>query len=39
VLHPASRNGSGWSLSGLLAGFAALFVTMHANRRRWLAQG
>jgi len=25
--------------AGLLAGFAVLFVTIHANRRRWLAQG
>jgi hypothetical protein len=39
-LHPRQPQwiGVGASL-GLLAGFAALFVVMHANRRRWLAQG
>jgi hypothetical protein len=39
-LHPHQPQliGLGASL-GLLAGFAALFVMMHANRRRWLAQG
>jgi len=39
-LHSASRNGSAWEPPwDLLAGFAALFVMMHANRRKWLAQG
>ena len=39
-LHPRQPQlvGLGASL-GLLAGFATLFVVMHANRRRWLAQG
>jgi putative peptidoglycan lipid II flippase len=39
-LHPHQPQwiGVGASL-GLLAGFAALFVVMHANRRRWLVQG
>ena len=39
-LHPRQPQliGLGASL-GLLAGFATLFVTMHASRRRWLAQG
>jgi peptidoglycan biosynthesis protein MviN/MurJ (putative lipid II flippase) len=36
--HQPQWIGAGASL-GLLAGFAALFVVMHANRRRWLEQG
>src|SRR5208283_2397918 len=36
--HQPQWIGLGASL-GLLAGFATLFVVMHVNRRRWLAQG